>query len=122
MQVPEGFYAIESLNPNSAYHLSLRVSYPNAQDRLQAKAEGRTKLGGDIMIHGKALSAGCLAMGDEAAEELFVLAALTGIDRIRVILSPVDFRKTELPADLPPLPAWVSTLHASLKTELLKFK
>ena len=33
MQVPEGLYRIESLNPNSRFHLSLRVSYPNAFDR-----------------------------------------------------------------------------------------
>ena len=86
-QVPEGVYAIESLNPNSAYHLALRVGYPNAFDRKMAAAEGRTNLGGDIMIHGKAASVGCLAMGDAAAEELFVLAAETGIERMKLIIS-----------------------------------
>src|SRR6185312_1007254 len=77
-QVPEGIYGIESLNPNSRFHLSLRVDYPNAFDREQAARESRTNLGGDIMIHGSAVSVGCLAMGDEAAEDLFVLAADTG--------------------------------------------
>src|SRR5207244_3968581 len=66
-QVPEGLYAINFLNPNSLYHLSLRVSYPNDFDRAQAKRDGRQKLGGDIMIHGSFASIGCLAMGDEAA-------------------------------------------------------
>jgi len=32
-QVPEGLYRVESLNPNSLYHLALRVDYPNAEDR-----------------------------------------------------------------------------------------
>jgi hypothetical protein len=77
-QVPEGLYRIESLNPNSSYHLSLRVNYPNEDDRERAKAEGRTNLGGDIMIHGRAVSIGCLAMGDEAAEDLFVFGGPYG--------------------------------------------
>jgi murein L,D-transpeptidase YafK len=67
-QVPEGLYAIESLNPNSRFHLSLRIDYPNAADRRRAQAEARTGLGGDIMIHGSNVSIGCLAMGDPAAE------------------------------------------------------
>ena len=55
-QVPEGVYAISLLNPNSRYHVSLRVNYPNAFDREMAAADGRENLGGDIMIHGKAAS------------------------------------------------------------------
>ena len=42
------------------------------------------------MIHGNAVSIGCLAMGDSAAEDLFVLAALTGIKNIDVILDNGD--------------------------------
>lgn len=98
-QVPEGFYRIELLNPNSLFHLSLRVNYPNADDIARAKAEGRDPagLGGDIMIHGGAASIGCLAIGDEAVEELFVLAGLTGLDRIRLIIAPFDFCASTLP-------------------------
>lgn len=117
-QVPEGIYRIELLNPNSSYHLSMRVSYPNEFDRAQARKEGRTKLGGDIMIHGKAVSVGCLAMGDEAAEELFVLAADTGIKRISVLLSPVDFRFKSLPASATNLPAWSADIYEKLKPRL----
>ena len=40
MQVPEGIYEVESLNPNSRYHLSLKVSYPNDFDRRKAAADG----------------------------------------------------------------------------------
>ena len=121
-QVPEGLYAIESLNPNSRFHLSLRIDYPNADDRRRAQTDGRTQLGGDIMIHGSNASIGCLAMGDPAAEDLFVLAALTGPRKIQVILSPVDFRKeasVQIPAGQP---AWVAERHAQIKAELRKFR
>ena len=92
-QVPEGIYRVESLNPNSRFHLSLRLNYPNEFDRRQAEREGRTSLGGDIMIHGGRASIGCLAMGDEAIEELFVLAAEAGIGNIAVLVCPADFRE-----------------------------
>lgn len=117
-QVPEGFYRIESLNPNSAFHLSLRVNYPNDADRTQAAKEGRTNLGGDIMIHGSNVSVGCLAMGDEAAEDLFVLAALTGPENIEVILSPVDFRERSVPVDAM-RPPWVTQLYSQIKKATL---
>jgi L,D-transpeptidase catalytic domain len=117
-QVPEGIYGIELLNPNSSYHLSLRVNYPNAFDRAQAAKEQRTKLGGDIMIHGKAKSIGCLAMGDEAAEDLFVLAADAGLKNITVILAPVDFRTGKGVADDLKLPAWTPALYQEIKARL----
>jgi hypothetical protein len=118
-QVPEGLYRVESLNPNSLYHLALRLNYPNEYDRGKAIKEGRTNLGGDIMIHGKACSIGCLAMGDPAAEELFVLAAETGIANIEVIVSPVDFRTATL-AERPPLaPAWYYELCGLIRRRLL---
>lgn len=119
-QVPEGLYQIESLNPNSRFHLSLRVNYPNAFDRQQAERDGRTGLGGDIMIHGNAVSIGCLAMGDEAAEDLFVLAADTGLANLQVILTPVDFRSGKtLPATVT-LPPWTDSLYASIRAELAR--
>jgi L,D-transpeptidase-like protein len=121
-QVPEGFYRIESLNPNSRFHLALRVDYPNDSDRARASAENRRRLGGDIMIHGNRVSIGCLAMGDEAAEDLFVLAAKIGIENIRLILSPVDFRSGDLPPADKPLPAWTDDLYREIKAELGKFK
>ncbi len=117
-QVPEGIYSIESLNPNSQFHLSLRIGYPNEFDREQARREGRIELGGDIMIHGGAGSIGCLAMGDEAAEDLFVLAADTGLRNISVILSSADFRRGKAnPADVK-LPLWTDLLYAEIRAKL----
>lgn len=120
-QVPEGIYRIRELNPNSRFHLSLWIDYPNEFDRRQAMAEGRSDLGGEIMIHGDAVSAGCLAVGDSAAEDLFVLAALTGIENVSVILTPVDFRngaEATLPNDSQ---SWLPQLYAEIRSELLRY-
>ncbi len=117
-QVPEGIYPIEAFNPNSLYHVSLRVGYPNEFDRAMAAREGRTNLGGDIMIHGQAVSIGCLAMGDEAAEDLFVLAADTGLQNIRVIITPVDFRAGKTVSKVLNLPGWGDELYTQIKQEL----
>jgi murein L,D-transpeptidase YafK len=51
-KTPEGSYTINGRNPKSAYHLSLRISYPNAADRAFAKSKGKSP-GGDIFIHGQ---------------------------------------------------------------------
>ena len=50
-KTPEGRYVIEGRNPESAYHLSLKVSYPDAADRAAAASRGVSP-GGDIFIHG----------------------------------------------------------------------
>lgn len=50
-RTPEGLYRVEWKNPNSVAHLSLKVSYPDANDEAQARAAG-VEPGGDIMIHG----------------------------------------------------------------------
>jgi hypothetical protein len=119
-QVPEGVYAIEYLNPNSIAHLSLALGYPNAFDRAHADEDGRERaiLGGDIMIHGGSGSSGCMAVGDQAAEELFVLAADAGYQRGVVVVSPLDFRRSALPDDyIPPTP-WSPQLYAWLRKVL----
>lgn len=120
-QVPEGIYGIEWLNPNSSYHLSMRIGYPNAVDREQAAREDRTNLGGDIMIHGAARSVGCLAMGDQAAEDFFVLAADTGIENITVILAPVDFRQGKTVPDDAKRTDWSDSLYETIRARLREF-
>ena len=99
-QVPEGVYGVDSLNASSAFHAALRVAYPNAMDVERGRREGRSDLGGSIMIHGGASSVGCVAMGDDVAEELFVLVAAVGVDRVTIVLSPVDLRHRPLPTGL----------------------
>ncbi len=121
-QVPEGVYRISFLNPNSRYHVSLRVNYPNAFDREMARADGRSNLGGDIMIHGKAVSVGCLAVGDEAAEELFVLAADVGMENIKLIIAPTDFRRRGVPEVAAGQPTWLPDLYTEVATAMAEFK
>ena len=120
-QVPEGIYQIESLNPNSLFHVALRLSYPNIFDQQMGAIDGRSSLGSDIMLHGKAVSIGCLAMGDEAAEELFTLAALVGKENMQVIIAPTDFRKLEQRPLLSNPPVWIETLYQSIRSELSNY-
>lgn len=112
-QVPEGIYQISGLNPNSSYHLSMKLNYPNAFDLQHAKAEGRTEPGTNIFIHGKAVSIGCLAMGDAAIEQLFTLVHDVGRTNVTVIITPTDPRLAEL--TMPQnAPNWVSGLHQTI--------
>ena len=69
-QSPEGFYKVSkgSLNPNSSFHLSFNLGYPNRFDR----AHGRT--GDFLMVHGACSSIGCYAMTDPLIEEIYVIA------------------------------------------------
>ncbi len=80
-RTPEGRYVIEGRNPGSAYHLSLKVSYPNAADRAFAAQYGRSP-GGDIFLHGQPNSLpfgrmsgdwtdGCIAFSNAEMEELW---------------------------------------------------
>ncbi|MBU8895105.1 hypothetical protein KRR26_05790 [Corallococcus sp. M34] len=69
LQVPEGFYTLDLFNPRSQFHLSMRVSYPNALDRLV----GRPRLGGNIFVHGDCVSIGCIAIQDAPIEALYVM-------------------------------------------------
>ncbi len=119
-QVPEGMYRIEYLNPASSYHLSMKVSYPNAFDRQQAVIDRRTKLGGDIFIHGKNVSIGCIAIGDPAIEEIFTLAADTGPQNVRVIIAPNDLRVAGV-AMAEDTPQWVAGLYRSISAALVEF-
>ena len=85
-RTPEGNYTIVSHNPNSAYHLSLRISYPTAEQRAEAEKNGYSA-GGDIMIHGypnkspaflfrfihawRDWTAGCIAVSNKEIEEIY---------------------------------------------------
>jgi murein L,D-transpeptidase YafK len=69
-QAPEGFYTVRpsSMNPNSKYHLSFNIGYPNAYDR----ANGRT--GANLMVHGACSSSGCYSMTDDQMEQIYAFA------------------------------------------------
>lgn len=69
-QIPEGFYHIETFNPQSNFYLSLKLNYPNTSDRIIGSGD----LGGDIFIHGSCVTIGCMPMTDSVMKEMYVLA------------------------------------------------
>ena len=77
-KTPEGTYTISHRNPESNYHLSLRINYPNDQDRAYASSMGKPP-GGDIFIHGgpnnkvyqRDWTAGCIAVTDRQIEVIY---------------------------------------------------
>jgi murein L,D-transpeptidase YafK len=71
LQVPEGLYEIVEFNPASNFHLSMKVSYPNASDRVRSD---RKQPGGLIYVHGNCASIGCIAIEDGPIEEVFLIA------------------------------------------------
>lgn len=90
-RTPEGKYRISYKNPHSRYHLSLRVSYPNALDRENAKEKGVSPgsdimihgypnyvpaLAGDILLKGRDWTEGCVAVSNEEIEKLWQIISV----------------------------------------------
>jgi murein L,D-transpeptidase YafK len=119
-QVPEGIYHINEMNPFSHFDLSLQLDYPNEFDRNHAKLEGRTHLGGQIFIHGSRYSIGCLAIGNTAIEQLFVLAYWVGMQNITVIIAPNDLRSQPILWGKNH-PGWLDDLYVDIKQQLHDF-
>lgn len=86
-KTPEGTYLIDRRNPNSSFHLSLGISYPNARDRAFAASKGRSP-GGDIFIHGRPnrrvdwraakkrgedWTAGCISVTNRQMEQIYAM-------------------------------------------------
>ena len=81
-KTPEGSYTVDKRNPNSMFHLSVGISYPNEADIAYAAAQGRSP-GGDIFIHGGPRAgidpikpdwtAGCIAVSDREIEDIYAM-------------------------------------------------
>ena len=82
-RTPEGSYAIDRRNPDSLFHLSIGISYPNEADIAFAEAQGRSP-GKDIFIHGgprrgidpvnvRDWTAGCISVTDRQIEEIYAM-------------------------------------------------
>ena len=83
-KTPEGTYLIDRRYARSAYHRSLHISYPSADDIKKAQMAGVSP-GGDIMIHGlpngfgflapfhhlKDWTQGCIAVANKEIEEIW---------------------------------------------------
>ncbi len=80
-RTPEGDYIIDRRNPDSAFHLSLGISYPEPSQKLAATEAG-VDPGGDIFIHGQGpdfqnaegdWTAGCIAVTDRQMEQIYAM-------------------------------------------------
>jgi hypothetical protein len=120
-QIPEGIYRLTSFNPFSSYHLSMMINYPNHFDRLQASKEGRQRLGNNIFLHGKTISVGCLAVGDKAIDELFLLVYRVGLAHARIIIAPNDLRRSKPATATFAQPRWVPELYKQIADELRQY-
>lgn len=119
-QVPEGFYRIAALNPNSHYHLSMKLDYPNSFDWKNAVVEGRDAPGSDIFIHGSAWSVGCLAIGNQNIEELYALVSRVGPEHVQAMIAPYDFR-AKAGVTAKNTPSWIKQLYGYLKVRMSQF-
>lgn len=106
-QSPEGFYSVtpDSLNPNSSYHLSMNIGYPNDYDIFY----GRT--GSYIMIHGSSVSVGCFAMTNPLIEEIYILAESAFLNKqskisVHVFPFPLTSANMDEATNLPWLSFW----------------
>lgn len=106
-QVPEGFYTVSKaqLNPNSRWHRSFNIGYPNILDRSYKRT------GDFIMVHGGCSSAGCIAVTNEAIDEVWaIVTAALGANQKRFQVQVFPFRMTEfnlaLYGDHPSLRDW----------------
>jgi len=110
-QVPEGFYYINEFNPNSNYHLSLGINYPNQSDKILSDS---LRPGGDIYIHGSCVTVGCIPLTDEYIDEVYTIATYakaSGEDYIPVHIYPVRYNVKKSADYL----AYLSRTDASLK-------
>lgn len=88
LQIPEGVYHINHFNPQSNFHLSLGLNYPNASDKILSH---KHHPGGSIYIHGNCVTIGCIPIRDDKIKELYVLAVEAknnGQERIPVHIFP----------------------------------
>lgn len=93
LQVPEGFYEIHRFNAWSAYHLSIRVNYPNRSDKVRGRGWG---LGGAIMVHGDCVTIGCIPLQNKPIEEVFI--AVLDTHRAKRSQVPIHIFPTRLTA------------------------
>lgn len=93
LQIPEGFYYIDDFNPYSNFHLSLSINYPNRADSILGI---KNNLGGEIRIHGSNVTIGCIPIGNQAIEELYITCVdvkSQGQEKIPVYIFPCQMNQ-----------------------------
>ena len=108
-QAPEGFYQVSAsaMNPNSSFHLSFNLGFPNRYDRHHRRT------GTHLMVHGDQVSVGCYAMTDPQIEEIYLLvdaAHRSGQRHVPVHCFPFNITQQKLATpgirNSPWLPFW----------------
>ena len=118
-QIPEEVYAIEYLNPNSQFHLSMKLDYPNAFDKAKGRADSRDRLGFDIFIHGGSATIGCIPIGDAGIEEVFLMVFEVGINNVTAIVSPYNMRTNTKRIEIPGI-IWEQELYDLIRAEFVR--
>lgn len=85
-RTPEGVYRLDWRNPDSRFHRSIHISYPNEDERTRAARRGIDP-GGQIMLHGlpdkledfeeihrrRDWTEGCIAVTNDEMDEIWAL-------------------------------------------------
>ena len=105
LQVPEGFYELVQFNATSAYHLSMKVNYPNASDRVRSDAKHPGSL---IYMHGSCASIGCIAIENEPIEVVYLLALDVKQRQLPIHIFPfrLSDENVKAAADAPHIGLW----------------
>ena len=117
LQVPEGLYDVPSFNPFSDYHLSMKVSYPNASDAVRSDAKNP---GGLIYLHGSCASIGCIAIEDAPIEEVYLIAFDAKTRPIRFDIFPTRMDDVVSLGDSPHVELWKELTPAYISFEQTK--
>tara|TARA_Y100000588_G_scaffold341918_1_gene386319 strand:- start:18131 stop:18808 length:678 start_codon:yes stop_codon:yes gene_type:complete len=115
-QIPEGIYKPVFLNSRSSYHLSIGINYPNKFDKEKGALENRKDLGDEIFIHGSNVTIGCIPIGDDKIEELFVLINHIGIENTVIVITPNDLITFPEIKDI----SWENELYQDLINDISK--
>ena len=93
------------------------MNYPNEFDKSKTKLSNISDMGGDIFIQGKSVTIGCIPIGDDAIEEVFLLTHKAINNGVKVIISPRDFRVNP---EYPKIASidWENELYDKIKNEI----
>jgi hypothetical protein len=119
LQIPEGFYKITGLDAMT--HLAMWVNYPNAIDKLHARTDRRTNLGGYIQIHAGVYSTGCIVISNDDMAELLSVAYAIGYKNVDLLVAPCNLLDRAPDVDFKKQPKWLPGLYQQIKDELRRF-
>lgn len=96
----------------------MKVNYPNDFDISKSKLTNLMDMGGDIFIHGRSSTVGCIPIGDEGIEELYLLVEKAFNNEVKVIISPRDFRVNPEYPNIANID-WEAELYDKISQELI---